>query len=532
MNDTYNNLKNIYSKFTEKTFRPQQESTIDFLCNSDARIRIIQASTGFGKSLVGMITGAYYGQFTYLVSSKQLQDQLESDFPEVVVMKGRNNYSCTKFPMLSAAECLHTSQDPCKYKHVQCPYESAKKRAMSAKYRVLNYHYFLNEVNYVGKFSENTLLICDEADLLEFLLTDFICLKIPGKLIKELNIKYPKYKTTQSENALEEWSVWAETEAKPKISNELSKVEDEISMYYGNGGDDIKKLIRKKQQLSGAIERLNIFLTHVDDDWLYEESTFGQNKKYKDYPTITFKPTWLTESLAHNYFFSHSRHVIFMSATFPPRLVMSKLFGCPPDQFQLKDIPSPYAIENRKIILNPAADMTYKKFDKEVYKLIEKIKEIISKHKNQKGIIHTVSYKLNKLIVDTINNPRLITHDNKNRAEVIDRFKYSDKPLILVSPSITRGVDFPAEQCEFQICAKAPFKSLGDKLTNSRVHSSKIGNLWYKAITAQEVIQSCGRGVRSSTDKCITYMLDKQICDLILDNRKLFPGYFLDAIDI
>ncbi len=520
-------LKSLFTNYKDCNFRDMQESVIKFLLESTARIRVIQASTGFGKSLVGMVSGAGYGQFTYLVSSKQLQDQIEKDFPEVVVMKGRNNYRCKRFPRLSAAECLHSQDDPCRHKKTKCLYETQKNKALTAKYRVLNYHYFLTEVNYVGKFSENTLLICDEADLLEFLLTDFIALKISGKVMKKFNIPLPKYKTTISDKSIENWIDWAVNDVKPVISRQYNSVDDTIQARTAPP-DKVKDLVRERNGLSNILSKIDIFTDNVSSDWIMESDS-RDNGKYK---TVTFKPQYLTEKLSHLFFFSHTKYINMMSATFPPVVVMSKLFGCKNKDFEIFDIPSTYAKKNRPVILSPTANLSYKTFDKEVPKAVKKIKEILEKHPGEKGVIHTVSYKLNKIIMDKVDSPRLITHDGRNRAEQIDYFKRTDKPAVIVSPSITRGVDFPGDQCTFIIIAKAPFKSLADKLTNSRVYGSKIGQLWYRSITAQETVQACGRGVRSKTDQCTTYIIDTQLVNLILDNRDLFPRYFLDALDI
>jgi len=50
---------------------------------------------------------------------------------------------------------------------------------------------------------------------------------------------------------------------------------------------------------------------------------------------------------------------------------------------------------------------------------------------------------------------------------------------------------------------------------------------WYQNKMLNHVIQACGRGVRSKTDKCITYVLDKCITDAVLINRHKLPRYFL-----
>ncbi len=102
---------------------------------------------------------------------------------------------------------------------------------------------------------------------------------------------------------------------------------------------------------------------------------------------------------------------------------------------------------------------------------------------------------------------------------------------VFVSPSSIRGVDLPDDLCRFIIIAKAPFQSLADKLVSARVYGSGLGAFWYRAICAQDIVQASGRGVRHKEDYCTTYLLDKQMEKLVVDNQNLFPRYWMEAVD-
>jgi Rad3-related DNA helicase len=220
-----------------------------------------------------------------------------------------------------------------------------------------------------------------------------------------------------------------------------------------------------------------------------------------------------------------------MSATFPPANILGKLLGRPPGDFDYFEVPSTFPVENRRVLLNPVANLTHKTFDEEVEKTLGGILEVASDHLDEKGIIHAVSYKLTNIIMDQ-GLDRFITHNCDNREEAIEEFKASDRSLILVSPSAERGLDLPDDLCGFIIWAKAPFLNLGDKLVSQRVYGSQTGKLWYRSHCAQTIVQGCGRGVRHQEDHCVVYVLDQQINRLILDNRFLFPDYFMKAVDI
>jgi Rad3-related DNA helicase len=514
------NIKNKFKNFSGKPFRQFQEEAIRFIQESTKPICVIQAPTGAGKSLIGMCAGAAAGEFTYLVSSKQLQSQLHHDYPEVEVMKGRNNFSCLWRPGHTCDDCINSQITRCPHK-AMCSYEVQKNRVIQAKWRLLNYHYYLYESNYVGRFSGSPILICDEGDLLEGLLANFVSLRVPGRLIEKLQISPPRFKTAEARHGIESWVDWAENEAGAKVYQRLSAIRQMLKSINNSSSPNLSRLKREEKQLETIDNRLRIFTQNVNEDWLFEEKSGA----------YIFRPTWIPDELAQQFFFQHAERFVLMSATFPPVNILGKLLGRPPGDFDYFEVPSTFPVENRRVWLNPVANLTHKTFDEEVEKTLGGILEVASDHLGEKGIIHTVSYKLANTIMDQ-GLDRFITHNGDTREEIIELFKKSDQPLILVSPSAERGLDLPDDLCGFIIWAKAPFLYLGDKLVSRRVYGSQTGKLWYRSHCAQTIVQGCGRGVRHQGDKCVVYILDQQIHRLILDNRFLFPDYFMEAVDI
>ena len=56
----YDNTKAQFHKFVHHPFRPNQEAAIQFIHESTKPIIVIKASTGFGKSLAGIVAGALH----------------------------------------------------------------------------------------------------------------------------------------------------------------------------------------------------------------------------------------------------------------------------------------------------------------------------------------------------------------------------------------------------------------------------------------------------------------------------------------
>lgn len=519
----YTDLKNKFSKFRERELRPSQHQILDHILNSTKPIIVVQAPVGTGKSLAGVMAGVAHEQFCYLASSIQLQDQLEADFPEVVVMKGRSNFVCNALPWRTAADCYHSKTRPCD-KILQCDYRRHKAACLEHPYKVLNYSYLLHEANNVGKFSGFPVIIADEADVLESLITDYISLQISGRLIKELRLGSPKRKTAEAKDGVDSWLKWAYSATK-RIKLKIGAIK--LMLPDNHTLDDDKALERTKRidQLDGLCKKLKFFYDNVDDTWILETD--------KQFGNLSFRPTWLSPELSEQFFFKHAAKFVLMSGTFPPQNILAQELGVDPSLIDFVEIPSTFPRKNNKIVMKPVANMSFKTYDAELPRLITAIRAILDDHPDSKGIIHAVSYKLANAILDGVQDydHRLITHTAKDRIEVLDMFKGVDYPAVLISPSMERGVDLPDDLCRFAILAKCPYKSVADKVVSKRLYSGSTGNQWYKSQAAQNLVQACGRGVRSETDYCTTYLLDTNITDLIKQNRRLFPGYFIDCLE-
>ena len=162
--------------------------------------------------------------------------------------------------------------------------------------------------------------------------------------------------------------------------------------------------------------------------------------------------------------------------------------------------------------------------------LAKALQGIMDKHPDEKMLVHTVSYKIRDFLVKKLASDRFITHAVKDRATKLDFFKRSVKPLVLISPSMDRGVDLPEEECRVVVICKMPYPDLGDTQVNRRVHASADGNAWYAHKTVSSVIQMSGRAVRSETDQAATYILDRQFERLYNEHRSLFPQWFREAV--
>ena len=161
--------------------------------------------------------------------------------------------------------------------------------------------------------------------------------------------------------------------------------------------------------------------------------------------------------------------------------------------------------------------------------LMKQIKGILEHHGKDKGIIHTHTQYLTDYIRDNIKSDRLLCREpGVNNEQLLEMHEESEEPTVLVSPSMTYGVDLKGDLARFQIILKAPW------LPTKNVRVEKLMKLdkdWYGNMMLKTLVQACGRGVRSEDDYCETYILDGSIFDAINRNKNKLPKFFLDRFN-
>lgn len=502
-------IKTPFPQF--KDWRPHQSETIDRVLSTKDKAIMISAPTGSGKSIIGMTLCKEYPRSLYLCSTKTLQSQLKNDFPEATVLMGRSNYTClynrmteSSFPKITCEDCIvEYNDDEDKACKGRCTYEKQKKLAIKSQITITNMTYFIVETNFVGKFKGCNMVIVDECDELESEMLRFVSLTVSDKQMERFRLEPPRYKTK-----VESWKEWA-NKYLPYIAKQL----EILGIQLSKGREDIS-FLRNFKSINALHKKMTIFKDIVDDTWIYEER--------KD--RWEFKPIWISQFMKDN-FWDYANRFVLMSAT-PPLPELLGLENC--DQIE---IPSQFPKENRRIVYQPVANLTHKTMEEERPRLLKGVKEIISSHPKEKGLIHTVSYALADYLVKNLNSGRIITHDGKGRAKALETFKKSNYPAILISPSMDRGVDLPYDEARWSIVCKVPFPDLSDKQVSARLYSGSFGRRWYSWMAATSIIQMTGRIVRAKDDFGISYILDKQFENFYGHNSNLFYSWWSEALE-
>lgn len=188
-------------------------------------------------------------------------------------------------------------------------------------------------------------------------------------------------------------------------------------------------------------------------------------------------------------------------------------------------IPSTFDFSKSPIYIVTKYKLSKNTIDSELPKVAQLITKVVNspKHVNERGIIHTGSYKnaqkLYELLPVTVQDRCFIYGTAKEKNAILRDYMESDDGIML-GPTLTEGINLPDDLCRFIIIMKIPFPNLGDELV---LRKSKLFPTWYNSETSNVVIQSIGRGNRHKDDYCTTYILDGNFVRLYTQTSTQYP---------
>jgi Rad3-related DNA helicase len=172
--------------------------------------------------------------------------------------------------------------------------------------------------------------------------------------------------------------------------------------------------------------------------------------------------------------------------------------------------------------------MSYTYLNSTLPKIVKSVDNLLDEFPDQKGIIHATSYKIARYVADHSRHwERIISHNSVDRMEKLEEHLTSPEPTVLLSPSMTEGVDLKGDLSKFQIIVKLPYASLGDKQIKARMEDDKI---WYASLVATQLMQAYGRSIRSKNDVAMTFVLDSGFKWFLKSNEGLFCNWFKEAV--
>lgn len=537
----------IISNFPYSKIREQQLEAITFSLDSvkseGKRFVVIEAGTGVGKSAIGLtlarllnegnsegfLPGAYF-----LTTQKILQEQYVKDFGgfsgPMKSIKSSSNYCCNFNKGTSCGESLRALKTADKNSRFfkscafNCVYKKAKDAFIDGTEGVTNFPYFLAETQYSGKITPREVLVIDEAHNIDNELSKFIEITISEKFCKSfLNMSIPTGMTQL------QYIKWVSDVYLKTTVSKLSHLEKMMEKYVGLKekirSGEFASIAKKFEMLDKHVCKLRRFLDlYNKDNWVMNDIPQDSRSSRK----LQFKPIDVSP-YAKEMLYDYGKYVVLMSATILDKDAFATSVGIPKEEMAFLSLPSPFPTDNMPIIYAGIGKMTYSSIDSTLPKMVEAVKQIISEHKNEKGIIHCHSYKVASYIKNNIRSSRILIHGSDNRDQILEKHKKSKKPTVLISPSMTEGVDLKGDLSRFQVICKVPYPYLGDKLIKKKMNKWKW---WYSLQTAKTIVQAVGRSVRSKDDKAVTYILDSDFERFYRANSSIFPAKFRECLKL
>ena len=521
------------------------EKTIEAFRNGKKFV-IIEAGTGVGKSAIGVAINRYFntpegkrtapsiGEYVkggyFVTTQKILQEQYVSDFGgrkgDMLSLKSSSNFQCrfhkknTCADSLRALSCADKSSKFFRTCAYNCTYRKSKEEFIAGSEGITNFSYFLAETQYAGKLKPRNVLVIDEAHNIELQLSKFIEITISEKFAAQvLKLSWP------GELTLHKSVKWIKETYLPKLNSHLAFVKKSIEKYVGmmDRINEFTSLAKKLEMLDKHQCKVNRFLeAYTPENWVVShQEAYGQKMR-----KIEFKPIDIS-TFSHDLLFKLGHKVVLMSATILDKDAFCESLGIPDEKAEFIYYPSPFPAENKPILYNPIGSMSSKAINMTLPKLAQAVKMIIDGHRGEKGIIHCHSYKVARYLKNNIRSNRLLIHGSDDRDSILQKHIKSKNNTVLLSPSMTEGVDLKDDCSRFQIICKVPYPYLGDKLVKKRMHKWKW---WYPLQTAKTIVQSVGRSIRHEKDHAVTYILDGDWERFYNRNKKFFPQDFKDCL--
>lgn len=517
-------MKDLTSKQIQQLFpfppRGKQEEIVKNILqayhNGKTHV-VLSLPTGGGKSVIGYAIAKYFGEGYVLTNQKILQEQYYKDL-HVPHILGRINYLCKKDNNLTC-ELGVCKRNPSAY-CTDCPYILNKNAALSNWITNMNYAYFLNIIK-ANQIPSRKILIMDESHVLENELLKAGTVRITERTLHTLgiyNIQFPKIYDSDDQK-----QNWLFNILLPQLKQQFLYYKTQIRNYQNfKFTKETQKLIHKYMSLDRVINII-IEIEHELEDKQKIVIQSGED-------FIEFKLLY-GYNLFEKYFAKYGNVFLHMSATILNKTQYCKKLNLDPNDVEYFEYQSEFPIENRLIHYTPVGSLSWKNKSKTIPLLVNRVEELLNKHKDEKGIIHTVNYELAEIITNELYNKgcghRLIIPRGSNRQVLLDTFYKSNNPYVLISPSLTEGLDLKDDLSRFCIICKMPYANIADKWIKTRM---TLDQTWYNNFTAEQLIQMTGRSIRSKEDYATTYILDSDFMQFAENNYYLLPQWWKDAV--
>jgi Rad3-related DNA helicase len=459
-------------------------------------------------------------QIWIITQNKMLQDQYNRDFEkDLFDLRGLDNYRCyhddascgqSRCARLRAPD-KKTQWKPPEYCSRACEYDQVTEAAKNAPILLLNAAKALTLLRN-GSFPKPLLIIYDEGHGIENALDGEASVSIDARTLSAIDHRFERYFTDIED-------IEAVIGGMKKLQQSL-----ESDMEFEAQVPPQDRNSKKYKRLESLQQKLRLTLSNINSGIQYV-SCPEKNKLDK----VEIKPLQVHAIFKNTFEFP----TLFLSATLLSREGFCSMIGIDPETTGWFSLDSPFPAKNRPIYFwwrNGARGLNYQNLSSEMPNLLARIDEILARHPNERGIIHTHTYAIAEAIREKLGpkyGRRFLYPKNASEQNAMLREHERSTDTVLLSPSMTEGVDLKEDLCRFAVLCKVPYLPMNNPVVKARMEANPH---WYSYRTAMTVVQSPGRGVRSETDFATTYFIDPGFLPFMNRARQHFPEWFLESI--
>lgn len=535
--------------FTPRGFQPDVIfKIVNAFLNEEKQTVVCSLDTGAGKSIIGAVVADVVTRLTpddndlaSIISmgvnslAKQYFDTFKNqDKYRYFQIKGARNYPCHF--MESQPTAVDKTADSCLFKKLieveqekycsKCVYKAHKAMVNKTDNLITNTSYFLIALLADGYLKSRKMHVFDEAHNMNEAFCNYseiiISVENIEKYIKELgdtNGKCDDYisalimiKDQISTGAIGHNNYFQFIDVLKQLYSSIA----EVMVEQAKGLEKIDpvksskfdKLERKYNGLAGKIcDLVNNNYDHVFDNTVPN--------------TVSIKTVFVGKMMQQLL----AKYNLLMSATITENFVFDTLELDPTTTLFL-ETPPVFPKENKPIFFIGKTFLNYQamKEPSVIQDMKDQVAKITEFHSEESGLIIVPSFYLGSQLARGIKSHRIYEHkQGVNLSDLIADFKSYNRPAVLISPSIFEGLDFAGDHSRFQIIAKSPFPSLGDK--RIKYIADNYPTI-YQEMTLIKIIQGIGRSVRSEDDFAATYCLDASTERLFKSKLNIWTNRF------
>lgn len=589
-------VEKTYDKFLRPWFpyeepRPSQKEALviayDWLYKQDKDVVVLQAPTGFGKSVFAYNLTMVEEQESYYTSPQlNLIEQVAREFGMPMV-KGKQNFICPTTSKLASEAPCNRPKFKCE---IYCDYKRQRDEGAASTHTAITPAFLLRvQQNEASKFLRRDVAVVDEAHNLPSYITDILKVTITTRELDNLGF-LPKAKFPEKVD----FKTW-ELLLKPiylTTVRQYEKIKTEIVTQGLSYDEDALERLRK---FNDKVQFVLSLLMDKRSNCVVETDVRGRGTN--QYRVAIFKMV-RAAPVAENLLQRMAEKHIFMSATILHGKQFLRELGLEKRDALFIDITeSPIqSTKNGPVVIHDAAWLSRKRYKDGIHDAVKAIASIITEYPKDKVVIIPASHNLRADIVFGLEQrgygKRITTHGAENkqiscpsckannpfrgedfiecpkcnfnyhifeRDQAIASFYATTDPKVMVSTYLREGADLKDDLCRCLIIPKIPYPNLGDNLVKARMaydeedyvrrtsgncgfdgrkgggpcrewSCSQPCQLWYRMETVKTLVQAAGRIIRSETDWGSIHILDKSWNNFLSNNRRIIPKWFLNCV--